>query len=116
MVPYLKGLHLTIDSWRPNRGVDGWRDDSVQQVQSALGIPPSGVCTAPDLVTPVPRLSADLEALEQLLSPMNPPRRILRIASRGTVYTALYGFADASGSGFGSCFTSPDGIHYKYGL
>jgi hypothetical protein len=116
MVPYLKGLHLTIDSWRPNRGMDGWRDDSVQQVQSALGIPPSGVCTAPDLVTPVPRLSADLEALGKLLSPMNPPRRILRIASRAKVYTALYGFADASGSWFGSCFTSPDGIHYKYGL
>jgi hypothetical protein len=25
MIPYLKGLHLTIDSWRPHRDEDGWR-------------------------------------------------------------------------------------------
>jgi hypothetical protein len=25
MVPYLKGLHLTLDRWRPDRDEDGWR-------------------------------------------------------------------------------------------
>jgi hypothetical protein len=24
MVPYLKGIHLTLDAWRVNRGDDGW--------------------------------------------------------------------------------------------
>ena len=25
MRPYLKGLHQTLDSWRANRGKDGWK-------------------------------------------------------------------------------------------
>ena len=25
MVPYLKGIHATIDSWRPGRDCDGWK-------------------------------------------------------------------------------------------
>jgi hypothetical protein len=25
MVPYLIGIHMTIDSWRGNRDADGWR-------------------------------------------------------------------------------------------
>jgi hypothetical protein len=25
MVPYLIGLHMTIDGWRPNRDQEGWR-------------------------------------------------------------------------------------------
>jgi hypothetical protein len=27
LVPYLKGIHLTLDSWRVNRGDDGWPID-----------------------------------------------------------------------------------------
>ena len=26
MNPYIKGLHLTIDGWRPERVAGGWRD------------------------------------------------------------------------------------------
>jgi hypothetical protein len=25
MVPYLKGVHLTLDSWREGRREDGWK-------------------------------------------------------------------------------------------
>ena len=25
IVPYLKGIHLTLDSWCPNRDEDGWK-------------------------------------------------------------------------------------------
>jgi len=25
LVPYLKGIHLTLDSWRPNQDDDGWK-------------------------------------------------------------------------------------------
>jgi hypothetical protein len=25
LVPYLKGIHLALDSWRPNRNQEGWR-------------------------------------------------------------------------------------------
>jgi hypothetical protein len=27
MVPYLKGVHLTLDFWQAGRGKDGWLDD-----------------------------------------------------------------------------------------
>jgi hypothetical protein len=30
MVPYLKGLHLTIDSWSSKRDPDGWRRTNAQ--------------------------------------------------------------------------------------
>ena len=30
MVPYLKGIHLTLDSWRPQRDADGWKDPSIR--------------------------------------------------------------------------------------
>ena len=25
LVPYMKGLHLTLDGWRPGRDADGWK-------------------------------------------------------------------------------------------
>ncbi len=28
MNPYLKGIHATLDSWRPGRDGDGWRTDN----------------------------------------------------------------------------------------
>jgi hypothetical protein len=28
MVPYLKGIHLTLDSWRDKRAADGWPVDN----------------------------------------------------------------------------------------
>lgn len=47
----------------------------------------------------VPRLVNDVQALGQLFESKEPTQVLLQ-ASR--VYTILYGFADASGSGFGS--------------
>ena len=32
MVPYLKGIHLTLDSWRSKRNSDGWK---IGQVSSS---------------------------------------------------------------------------------
>ena len=29
MVPYLKGIHLTLDSWRSRRNSDGWRSNQI---------------------------------------------------------------------------------------
>jgi hypothetical protein len=31
MVPYLKGLHLSLDSWRPNQDEDGWRTTNTNE-------------------------------------------------------------------------------------
>lgn len=68
MVPYLKGIHLTLDSWRPNRDEDGWKLSHPELGSSWL---PSGM--APITVNPVPQLCDDVNALLNLcFSPTTP--------------------------------------------
>ena len=77
MVPFLKGVHHTLEIWRGGRDVDGWKfdcedwegiikelgDESLdwktlsQEVQSQTGK------EAPQRVTPVARLNDDLHSL-----------------------------------------------------
>jgi hypothetical protein len=68
MLPYLKGVHLTIDSWRAHQDEEGWRisDDGGVPLEEAPD-------TAPGRVKAVPRLVRDLEALEELTMAEEPP-------------------------------------------
>jgi hypothetical protein len=84
MIPYLKGLHLTIDSWRSNRDDDGWRQTS--------GL------AAPEFVQAVHRLANDLRALGELTDSTEPPR--VQVCPTTTA-AAGFMFGDASGMGFG---------------
>jgi hypothetical protein len=52
-------------------------------------------------------------ALQLLLSAPDPPLRYVR---QNKILTAIYGFVDASASGFGSSFTTHVGTHYTYGV
>jgi len=38
LVPYLKGIHLTLDSWRPNRDDDGWKISNTLEEKFAEAI------------------------------------------------------------------------------
>lgn len=112
--PFLKGLHLTLDRWRPSRDQEGWKVLNVvrlhlDQTSFHAGHPSE----PPEEVLGVPRLASDLEALTALFSPDTPPRRVVR--SRQVLVT-LYGFGDASGDGFGQTLMTPAGIKYTYGL
>jgi hypothetical protein len=93
MLPYLKGVHLTIDSWRAHRDEEGWRisDDRGVSREEASD-------TAPERVKAVPRLVRDLEALEELTTAEEPPAIRVRPVATATV-AFMYG--DASGAGFG---------------
>jgi hypothetical protein len=120
LTPYLKGLHLTIDSWWPGRDTEGWKD---KQWSSSEGYWDDSVGSwvswdnapsiHPEYVHPVPRYSSDLDALSQLLSGSDPPLRYIR---NRKIHVAIYGFADASASGFGSTFDTSEGIAYTYGI
>jgi hypothetical protein len=66
----------------------------------------------PVLVRPVARFKFDLEALDALFYGDTPTEVLLRAAR---VYSILYGFADASGTGFGSTILGEDGIAYRIG-
>ena len=63
IVPFLKGLHLTLDFWRPNRDDDGWR-------VKANADPDDTAVTenhkAPRFVKVAPRLKADVRVLMDL--------------------------------------------------
>ena len=126
MVPYLKGIHLSLETWRGGRDEEGWKvrepvlkdeepssteDDDITLIHEktpelpALDAPASGITQA------VPRLRADLEALLFLSSAEKPRYRVVR---GRVVMTAYYGFGDASSGGFGATIQRPDGIHGRF--
>ena len=116
MVPYLKGFHLSAETWRGGRDVDGYRTetgdtDTVASDDTSVGgtdlrchlggSAPCPVAHAPpdDLTTAVPRLKHDVAALRRLAAFDLPPLRVVR-PSR--VVQVFYGFGDASGTQFGA--------------
>lgn len=111
IAPYLKGVHLTLDSWRPDRDSDGWADPDWIDDETKISTESS---QAPQRVTPVTRFAEDLQSLGDLFGPDHPPKRLVRT---NKYTTCIYGFADASGSGFGSTFALPNSeVMYCYGV
>jgi len=111
ITPYLKGIHLTLDGWRPRRDSEMWKvlDQDWEE-------PPTHPypAEAPDLLTPAPRLTDDVLCLMQLFAAPTPPTRMIRCVSRRV---AIYGFVDASTAGFGGSFALPDGaLWFRHGL
>ena len=119
--PYLKGVHLTLDSWRANRDDEGWKmkskawstylegieDDDLREEVAALGS-----AGHPEKVNAVPRLQGDLKVLESFFSSDKPTR----VCVRPSWYTqVVLSFGDASGNGFGSTFLSKEGLSYRIG-
>jgi hypothetical protein len=105
ITPFLKGMHLTLDSWRPGRDADGWKAEVSSNYDDLIGVSTLHPC-ALEFVTAVPRLYDDLECLAQLLLPAHPPIRFIR---SNKVASICYGFGDASSEGFGSSILLPDG-------
>jgi len=117
LVPYLKGIHLTLDSWQGNQDQDGWQIQpspaELALLDHHLAMPSEVPTGAPSHVTLVPLLVSDIHALMTLLSPALPP---LRRARPTTTAVAYHGFGDASGSGFGTTLQlGTDGAHYRHG-
>lgn len=79
MVPYLKGLHLTVDSWWKGRDAEGWRIGRIEY-EAMLAL-------------------RGKEEAESISVYPKPAKRIIRAK---TVVHLVYGFGDASGSDFGS--------------
>jgi hypothetical protein len=114
LVPYLKGIYLTLDSWRDGRDDEGWRMQGELTAHLQVDhVAPCFASSAPTIVLAVPRLEADLEALTTLMASPTPPECIIR-SSR--VMVALNGFADASGAGFGSTIAGKNGIFFRYSI
>ena len=139
MIPYLKGIHHTLESWRFGRNDDGWKYGTVEMIKwlneevdlegESLEKETITKSTwkdvfknfkdmhegdAPTTVKPVGRLLADLKALSRILEPELPIHRLVRGSK---IKKIVLVFGDASGSGFGSTWETENGtIRYRYGL
>ena len=136
--PYMKGLHLTIDSWRPLRGLDGFKLRGKELENAlALGLDGDMPCRraeddpdgerphvslmsrtenwteeAPVDVRPVARFLNDLDYLSQLTEASTPPRQLYR--ARHTA--ALFVIGDASGKAKGAVVVTQYGLDYESGV
>jgi len=128
MVPFLKGFYLTLNGWRLGRYKDGWKMknkdwiaflrakvDSEEMTEEEIGrmlddqedSPSSGTVRA------VERLYWDVTALLTLMESESPAEIVLRVSR---ILFVLYGFADASGTGFGSSLKISEGLSYRIGV
>jgi hypothetical protein len=113
-VPYLKGIHLTLDYWRDKRGEDGGPvDEDGWQLMNAVdnkiedADTRQGGLVPPQFVQKATRLVDDLRMLRKLTEDLEPPR----VPVRSTEVAAGYMFGDASGSGYGtSLWSSATGL------
>jgi hypothetical protein len=127
--PYLKGLHHTLAYHLGKRDKLGWkrgeRDWIIyvsHQVESgemtqdeafqALHPPDFEDIQTPASVCPLQRMREDFVVMNEFFAADTPPVVLLRCAK---ILYILYGFADASGSGFGSSFQLSDGLSLRIG-
>jgi hypothetical protein len=136
--PYMKGMHLTIDSWRPLRGLDGYKLQGKELENAlALGLDGDMPCRRaednlkdeqphvslmsrtenwteepPVDVRPVARFLQDLVYLAQLTEADSPPRQLYR--ARHTA--ALFVIGDASGKAKGAVVVTQYGLDYESGV
>ena len=126
---YLKGLHLILSSHLPQRDMRGWkRGDkdcllyvahevetgrmTQEGAHQALHTPESTDIPIPESVAPLPMMKSDFSVLLKLFESSSPPKVTVRCSK---IFYVLYGFADASGSGFGSSMLTKDGISLRIG-
>ena len=120
--PYLKGMHQSIDSWRPNRNDDGWKMKARDYIDLLASIKDDEVRDRminshhkghPDRVDYVQRLLSDMYTLEKFFNREEPTKVNMRAKS---CHHVIYGVGDASGDGFGDSFLTKDGLSYHIGI
>lgn len=128
VVPFLKGFHLTLSGHLPKRDIEGWKltdrawlayleeakdKGEISEDQMLEMIDEVSPVTPPVHAFAVPRLGQDIEALQRFFAADTPPE--VRVRAK-TISVILYGFADASGRGFGSSVLGPNGVRYRIGI
>ena len=98
--PYLKGIYLTLNSWRSGRDPEGWMTQEARIAARKGTKKKDEDKDRPDFVSVVPRLLLDVKALMTLTAYENPPELPLQAINSKPVFI----IGDSSGPGFGSVF------------
>ena len=114
MVPYLKGIHQTLDSWRSGRSKGGWKlsPEELRDFYSLEDHKIIGDSKAPVRMTVVHRLEDDLTAMTVLLAGDVPYCVPVRVGKNGWVG---YGMGDVLGDRFGAAFYIDGALFFIYG-
>ena len=128
VTPYLKGLYLTLNSWRSHRDDEDWKVSEKQWRKILLARHDLGNISseewangereddnqeAPTMVTASPSLINDVKALAEIFEQASVP--VVSVRCR-KLLTVVYGFGDASGTGLGSTFTCGSGFNFRIGV
>ena len=126
ITPFMKGIYLTLNAWRPQRDSEGRRlsDKKWNRVlfekhnrglvsDAELEDKLMSHTSAPQAVTALIRLESDLQSMDTILSPEVIPKVGLR--SR-LIVSVVYGFGDASDTGLGATLTCGSGFNFRIGV
>ena len=125
LFPFLKGFHLTLASFLPQRDAEGWKlsdpawfayieaqKERGETVIDQIFQNPSYL-RPPKTIKLVPRFIQDIKALESFFEIEEPPEVTVRSNNSLLI---LHGFVDASKSGFGSTLSFGTQMRYRIGL
>ena len=128
---YLKGFHLTLAQHLPKRDNGGWRlsdaewtayvngkidEGCYSRAEGELlieGMETEDLPTSPVKVIPVKSFWECLDILLEFMESEIPPQIVVRST---TLLLVVYGFADASGSGFGNSLLIQGEVRYRIGV
>ena len=126
--PFLKGFHLSLCSHLPNRNEEGWKIKDLEWVGMLEQMREQGKMSDeevrealdfkydpnshPDEIKVVPRFHSCLTALTKFFNLQSPP---IVTERSNNIHLLIYGFADASKSGFGASMQYDDNIRYRIG-
>ena len=125
MKPFIRGLYLTMNSWRRGRDSNGWkaakanfwnwvqhaRRDGREDVMEEDGLDEE----APMDVKAAPLLYSHLSVLSEMMAGDLPALKLVR--ANKSVVEVGYVFGDASGEGFGASRNgAPKRVKYRYGV
>lgn len=127
--PYLKGFHLLLAEHLPKRMEGGWKmkdsewigyiqgkveagEISPEEAQSILHSENTEGIQPPERLIPSQPFLDSMEAFETFMKEDTPPSVVVR---QSKAILLMYGFLDASGSGFGSSTLVQNDVHYRIG-
>ena len=129
LFPYLKGFHQTLCSYLPKRNEDGWKIRDLEWLGYLEEEKASGRMSEkemdtllnfkydpkdrPESINLLPRFFTCLEALTLFFEVKDPPIITERSSE---VNLLVYGFVDASKSGFGASIDYDNLVRYRIGI